>query len=238
MSSRTVAALELPHRYGDPAGQLELTDQLLSQVSGAEIAVLPECSLTGYLSDAGEFDLSGFAEPLEGPTAKALAGLARKHRIALAGPLIEEAGGELFNAFVVFDATGARVAHYRKRNPWMPEKWATAGALVNPLFEVAGLRITIAICFDVHFLQEDAAAPLAEADLLLFPSAWVDDEPGDARDTLLPEVARSFEVGILNANWGKGSPKVRGQGGSRLVSASGKAVRSTSSVLVAQLEVP
>ena len=238
MPTRTVAALELPHRYGDPGGQLELTDQLLGQVGGAQLALLPECALTGYLSETSGYDLSAFAEPIDGPTARALANLARKHRIALAGPLIELAGAERFNAFVVFDAKGERIAHYRKRNPWFPEAWATAGDLANPVFEVAGMRVTIAICFDVHFLKGDAPAQLEQADLLLFPSAWVEDGPVDSRDTLLPELARSFAVGILNANWGLGTPVVRGQGGSRLVAPSGRETRIASRVLVGEVEVP
>jgi predicted amidohydrolase len=237
MPTRTVAALELPHRFGDPVGQLELTDTLLLQARGAQLALLPECALTGYLSEGRDYDLSAFAEPLDGPTCGSLSKLARKHSLALAGPLIEASGEALFNAFVVFDATGALVAHYRKRNPWMPETWATAGELPNPVFEIAGMRITIAICFDVHFLGEDAPQQLAEADVLLFPSAWVDEDPVDARSTLLPELARTFGVGIVNANWGVGTPVIQGQGGSRIVSGAGLQRRSKGGVVLGELEV-
>ncbi len=220
--SPTVALLELPHRFGDPIAQLELTDALLGQVKGAALALLPECALTGYVSVTGDYDLGAFAEPLDGPTCTALSKLARKHRVALAGPVIEASGAERYNAFVVFDATGARIAHYRKRNPWMPETWATPGDLPNPLFEVAGLTMTIAICFDIHFLAVDAAVQLREADVLLFPSAWVDDDPTDSRGLLLPALAQRFDVGIVNANWGVGPPLTQGQGGSRLVAPTGQ----------------
>ena len=235
MPSRTVAAIELPHRCGDLAGQLALTDELLAQVRGAELAVLPECSLTGYLSPDGTCDLTPFAEPLDGRTAKAVAALAKKHRLALAAPLIEQDGAEIYNAFVVFDAAGNRLAHYRKRNPWMPEHWATPGGLANPMFEVAGLKVTISICFDVHFLADEAPRQLEEADLLLFPSAWVDEGPEDGRELLLLGLARQFEVAILNANWGVGVPRVAGQGGSRLVFPGGTAVRSAGRVLMGEV---
>ena len=231
----TVAALELPHRFGDPLAQLQLTDQLLSEARGAQLAVLPECGLTGYMSAAEDYDLRAFAEPLDGPTCKALAQLARKHSIALAGPLIEADGSVFYNAFVVFDSKGRRIAHYRKRNPWLPEKWAARGDLGNPIFEVGGLRITIAICFDVHFLAEDAGAQLRAADVLLFPSAWVDDEPGDSRDTLLPALARTFRISIVNANWGAGVPAVRGQGGSRIVAANGAQTKSAGRVVLGEV---
>lgn len=220
------AAIELPHRFGKVMDQLALTDELLGQARASfDLALLPECALTGYVSEAQDFDLSAFAEALDGPTAQALAGLAKKHGVALAGPLIERDGARLFNACVVFDAKGRRIAHYRKRNPWMPETWATPGDLPNPVFTVARTRCTIAICFDVHFLARDAAGALAEADVLLFPSAWVDDGPDDARAVQLPEVARDFEVGVVNANWGLGTPRIRGQGGSQLIGVDGDVLR-------------
>ncbi len=223
-----VAALELPHRYGDPTGQLALTDHMLAEAGRLDLALLNECALTGYVSETKDFDLSRFAEPLDGPTCGALSKLSKKHSVALAGPLVEQAGDARFNSFVVFDAKGALLAHYRKRNPWLPETWATAGDLPNPVFAVAGTKVTLAICFDVHFLAQDAAEQLFESDVLLFPSAWVDDEPGDGRSALLPDVARTFDVEIVNANWGIGAPRVRGQGGSRLVSRDGTEQRGPS----------
>jgi predicted amidohydrolase len=241
-SRLTVAALELPHRFGGVDAQLALVDRLLGQVGGAQLAVLPECALTGYVSQAGSYDLRPFAEPLEGRTALALSRLARAHDLALAGPLIEAEGSSTYNSFVVFDRTGARIAHYRKRHPWYAETWATAGAEGTPLFTVAGVLATIAICFDVHFLEADSTPALNQAQLLLFPSAWNNDEPADLRDTRLPQLARAFGVGIVNANWGVGTPRVPGQGDSRIVAASGRELARSSpadggAIAIAQLSL-
>ncbi len=86
-----VAALEIPARYDRAADNLALVDSLLSR-GPCDLALLPEASLTGYVSPQGDFDLSRFAEPKDGPTARALAELARKHRTHLVGPLIERDG--------------------------------------------------------------------------------------------------------------------------------------------------
>ena len=56
--------------------------------------------------------------------------------------------------------------------------------------------------------------------MLLFPSAWV--EKPDSRGTLLAGLARRFDVAIVNANWGIGTPRVPGQGGSRIVGRDGE----------------
>lgn len=217
-----VAALELPHRYGAVDRQLAAADALLARVAGADLVLLPEASLTGYLSPRGDFDLRPFAEPLEGPTAGRIAALAQKHRVALAAPIIERDGDRFFNSFVVFDRTGRRLAHYRKRHPWYPETWATPGDLGTPVFEVGDRKVTIAVCFDVHFLEEDCARELEASDVLLFPSAWV-EEDGDQRDERLPSLARAFGVTVVNANWGPGVPRVHGQGRSRIVGSDGQA---------------
>ena len=222
MPTLTFAALELPHRFGDAQAQLKLADRLLAEAHPADLAVLPECALTGYVSALGNHDLKAFAEPLDGPTSGRLADLARKHRLTLAGPLIESDGTRVFNSFVVFDPGGTRIAHYRKRNPFTVETWATPGDLGNPVFEIAGVRATIAICFDLHFLERDATEALTQAQVLLFPSAWVLEDGPDERDTRLPQIAEAFDVGIVNANWGVGSPLVKGQGDSRILDPQGR----------------
>jgi predicted amidohydrolase len=83
------------------------------------------------------------------------------------------------------------------------------------------------MCFDVHFLEGDAASELRAADVLLFPSAWV-EEGDDTRDALLPELSRAFDVAIVNANWGQGAPRIPGQGASRIVGRDGAEVARAS----------
>lgn len=217
--------LELPARFADSARALRQVDTLLRAGPPTELVVLPEASLTGYVSPRGDFDLTRFAEPLDGATATALAAMARAHRCHLVAPLIERDGGGLFNSVIGLAPDGTRWLHYRKRHPWYPETWATPGELPWPEVNVLGLRVTAAVCFDVHFLAEEAAGPLERADLLLFPSAWVDEAEGsDARPGHLVPLAQRFGVAVLNANWGAGRPAVLGQGGSLAIDSSGRIV--------------
>lgn len=219
-----LAVLQLAARFDRLAESLGAA-RALATAGPADLIVLPEASLTGYVGfrdGAPDFDLTRFAEPLEGPSFAAIAALARAADAFVAAPLIEDLGdGRVANAFVVVDRTGARVAHYRKRHPWMPETWATAGDAPPPLFEVDGVRVTLAICFDVHFLDDepDACARLAEADLFLFPSAWVEED--DSREPMLAALARRHQLAIANANWARGDVGIPGQGASRIVSRQG-----------------
>lgn len=216
-----MTALELPARWSAPKRALAQIDALLSSGPRTQLVLLPEASLTGYVSPQLDFDLTPFAQPLEGPIAQQLRALAMKHQTMLVGPLVERSPeGRLFNSQIGFDDTGARVLHYRKRHPWYPETWATPGQSAPPLVTLHGLTLTLAVCFDLHFLPDDAAEQLNAADLLLFSSAWV----GEGEDALRPKLtalATRFELSVVNANWGHGTPGIRGQGGSVIIDSHG-----------------
>lgn len=214
--------IELPARFGDREGQLALARHKVlerARRGGLDLALLPELALTGYLgasrSGAALETPARFAEPLDGPTTASLATLAREAGCAIAGPLVERDGDALYNSLVVVGRDGALLAHYRKRHPWYPETWATPGALPYPSFSLGGLAVTACICFDVHFVASEAGALLFASDVLLFPSAWVQEL--DRRAELLGELSQRFGLTIVNANWGEGEPRIAGQGGSRVV---------------------
>lgn len=219
-----ITVFELPARWREREAALADVDARLGRGAATDLVLLPEASLTGYVSPQGDFDLSALGEPLDGPTARALAGLAAKHGVHLVGPLIEADGARRYNAMVGFAPTGERVMHYRKRHPWIPETWATPGEAPHPVVELCGRRVTIATCYDVHFLPEEAAAELAAADVLLFPSAWV--ERVDTRRGLLRAIATEFSIAVVNANWAAGVVRVPGQGGSCVVDARGEVIAS------------
>ena len=216
-----LTALQLPARFDAVPEQLAFAETLLESGPRTDLILLPEAALTGYVSPEGDFDLTAFAEPLHGPTHSALAHLARRFDALVVGPLIERTPDGLFNALIAVAPDGTTALHYRKRHPWFPEKWATPGPAPSELFAWRGKTITAAICFDVHFLAEDAAPELTTADLLLFASAWVDDE-ADARPGLLQLLAKQHGVAVLNSNWGPGSPLIHGQGGSLFVDPQGQ----------------
>lgn len=218
--SLAIAALQLPAQWGEPAEQLARADSLLASAPRLDLVLLPEAALTGYVSPRGETDLRASAEPVGGFTTTALAALAAKHEVHVAGPLIESDGGAHYNTTLVVSPRGEIVARYRKRHPWFLETWATPGEEPLPLFEIAGKRVTIATCYDVHFIAAESGDALHAADVLLFPSAWVEEE--DSREQLLGELASTFRIAIVNANWGVGAPAVQGQGGSLIVSEAGE----------------
>jgi predicted amidohydrolase len=218
-----VTVLEVPARYGAVDAQLGWIREALDAKAPGDVVVLPEAAITGYVSPTLDFDLSRFAEPLEGRQLDGLRALAHDFETTVIGPIIERDGDRCFNSQLVVAPSGELRAHYRKRHPWYPETWATPGDRPWPQFELDGLRCTLAVCFDVHFLAEGAAEVLADADVLFFCSAWVDDAQ-DSRPSHLSPLAQRFSVQVVNANWGLGVPRVPGQGGSLVLNAEGAIV--------------
>jgi predicted amidohydrolase len=215
-----VTVLELPATWGDPAAALARVDALLAGGAPTDLVLLPEQSLTGYVSPQGDFDAARFAEPLDGPTATALAALARRRAVHLVAPLVLAEQGAIYNAALSFAPDGALGFVYRKRHPWLPEHWASPGIAAPPVVRIRGLAVTICICYDVHFVAAESARLLGNADLLLFPSAWVDEHA--TRIPLLTRLARRFGVAVANANWGPGVVRLRGQGDSIVIDARGE----------------
>jgi predicted amidohydrolase len=216
-----VSVLELPARWDGARAGLAEVDALLAEAE-TDLAVLPELALTGYVSPEGDFDVRRFAEPIDGPTVRAAAAVAARHRVHLMLPLVLEEGGRFYNATVVLTPAGEVAATYRKRHPWFPEMWATPGGREPPVVRICGVRVTMATCFDGHFLARDGARALRGADLLAFTSAWVDEE--DSRMPLLRSLARAFRIAVANANWGPGVVEVPGQGGSCILDERGETI--------------
>lgn len=215
-----LTVLELAARWGEADRVLDEVDARIAAGPATDLVLLPEAALHGYVSPEGDFDLTRFAEPLDGPTAQRCAAIAHARGVHLVAPLVLREGAALYNAIVCFGPEPVFV--YRKRHPWYPETWATPGPEAPPLVEIAGRTVTAAICFDVQFLAEDAVRELTAADVLLFPSAWVEEV--DSRPQLLSTLARQFGVTIANANWAPGVVRIAGQGGSSIYSPRGERI--------------
>lgn len=214
-----ITVLEMAARWGDPGDALDEVAARLAAGPATDLVLLPEAALCGYVSPQGVFDPTPFAEPLDGPTAARCAELAAAHRTHLVAPLVLREEDDVYNAMACFDPDGALAFVYRKMHPWIPETWATPGYQLPPVVELGGHLVTLAICYDLHFLPDDAAAELHRAELLLFPSAWV--ERPDMRAARLSLLARRYDLFIANANWAPGVVAIPGQGGSCLISPDG-----------------
>jgi predicted amidohydrolase len=239
-----VAAVQCASEFGQPAKNREKLAGLVKNAAyhGAAIVVLPETSVTGYMTpdlkktwQAGKrvitaglegVDPSAAAETVPGPSTEFFGKLADELGIYLTVPLLEvdKRTGQYFNTSVLLGPDGRILIHYRKRNPWPWAEigWATPGDLGNPVADTPWGRLGCLICFDIHKQAEIMAAK--KIDILLYSIAWVDRPKSDWFAKRLPDIARQSGFAIVASNWTV--PKVPdpvwyGYGQSRIIGSDG-----------------
>jgi len=177
-----------------PVQRLERLDDRLSCIDGAvsDIVLCPELFLSGY--DVGPKILA-YAEPADGTSLKRASEIARKYRTALAIGYPEQDGDVLYNAVAVIGKSGERLLDYRKRvlPPGFEGDTFTPGN-VPGIFELAGHRVAVLICYDVEFPEFVREAANAGANLVLAPTALKSKWTFVARK-MIP--TRAFENGVF-----------------------------------------
>ncbi|MFP8883431.1 carbon-nitrogen family hydrolase [Streptomyces mangrovi] len=161
---------------------------LVREQTASDLVVLPE------LWTVGAFAFDSFeagAEPLDGPTARAMSEAAREARVWLhAGSVVERAehdggpggtgggtggGTALYNTSLVFSPDGERVAAYRKIHRFGFDRGEatlmSAGA--EPVtVDLPGITLGLATCYDLRFPELFRALTDAGARALVIPAGW------------------------------------------------------------------
>jgi predicted amidohydrolase len=141
--------------------------------AGASLVVLPEIWNVGYFA-FDEYDRK--AEPLDGPTVEAMAGLADEYGVYVhAGSIVERDGDDLYNASVLVDADGEVAAVYRKVHLFGYE--SDEQRLLTPGEEAVTAdtsfgTVGMATCYDLRFPELFREMAAAGARLVLVTSAW------------------------------------------------------------------
>lgn len=187
---------------------------------GLDVVLCPELFACGY--HIGD-DIARLAEPAEGPFMQAVQALAARTGTAVLYGYAERDGDLVFNSAQLVGPTG-RMAHHRKLViPPGPETGRFAEGQGCALFEFAGMRCAILICYDAEFPEGPRAAALAGAEVLFVPTA-LSVEWGIVSHEVMP--ARGFENGLwlLYANHAGEENGLRYYGGSRIVGPVGQSV--------------
>jgi deaminated glutathione amidase len=173
--------------------------------TGARLVALPE--VWTYLGpDAGNRDA---AEPIPGPTIERLAERARRHGIYLhCGSVYERAAGEprLFNTTVVVDPSGEIVAKYRKIHMFdvdlagaesYRESATNAPGDEIVTFDLDGVTIGLAICYDLRFPELFRILALRGAEVIVLPAAFTLTTGKDHWEVLIRARAIENQVFML-----------------------------------------
>ncbi len=163
----------------DPAANTEKAAALVADAArrGAEVVCLPEMYRSQYFCQSETHAFFDLAEPADGPSAQALAKVAKQHGVAVVVPIFERrAPGLYHNSAVVLDADGSVAGLYRKMHipddPAFYEKfYFTPGDLGFKAVDTRHGRIGTLICWDQWYPEGARLTARAGAAVLFYPTA-------------------------------------------------------------------
>lgn len=172
MKPLKIATVQFENRSGDKTYNLSVIGSLSQQAAatGADVISFHECSITGY-TFARKLDREQMLELAEelpdGPSIKKLQEFAETYNIViLAGLFEKDSEGNMFKAYVCVDKTGM-IARHRKLHPFINSNLLPGNAYT--VFEIAGWKCGILICYDNNIIENVRATKLLGADIIFMP---------------------------------------------------------------------
>lgn len=195
----------------DKQANLRHVEQLMREAIEAtrpDLVAIPE--VFTYLGGTVE-GARASAEALPGgPAYNMLQGLAREYGVHIHGGSLNERDGErFFNTTVVFNPAGEQIARYRKihmfdvvtpdGNVYRESATYTAGREIVT-YEVGGVRVGCAICYDLRFAEIFLALAKAGAEVIILPAAFTMITGRDHWEVLLRARAIETQAYVLAPN--------------------------------------
>lgn len=170
-----ISSVQFHPTVGDIDGNLKKIALMVNRAAkaGSKLVVLPEICDIGYELKA----IAGHARTFPNESTETLSDIARSNNVAIVAGLAEKKSEGLFNASVVFDATGKIVAKYYKTHlcPIPPLNEPTVfkyGPFISDVTDVAGLKLGLTICYDIRFPEVYRKLAVAGAQVIANPSAF------------------------------------------------------------------
>ena len=186
MANLTVAALQLALDSPDEADNIAAVAALVEQAAaqGAQIVLPPELFSGPYFCKVEDEALFALARPTDQhPSVIAMRNLAAKLKIAIPTSFFERDGHHYYNTLAMINDRGDILGTYRKSHipdgPGYEEKfYFRPGNDGFKVWDVAGTRIGVGICWDQWYPECARVMALMGAELLLYPTA-IGSEPYD-----------------------------------------------------------
>ena len=181
MAITKIACAQIDCRIGDVASnRAKIIDRIREAAEqGAKLVILPECATTGYAFESLE-EAAEVAEPLDGPTASAIARVCEETGTYAIVGFIEKDGSRYFNAAMVTGPEGIRGSYRKVHMPYIgADRFLTPGDKPFEVFDLSIGRVGVLICYDMSFPEASRALKLLGAELIALPTNW---PPGARRN--------------------------------------------------------
>jgi predicted amidohydrolase len=217
-----VAAVQM-RSTRDLDANLKHTRDLLRQCAadGVQVAVFPECSVTGYFDDL----IPKLTAEQLAAAEKQVAAACQEFRVAAVVGMPWRAGENLFNSAIVIDETGKVVERYHKVQ--LAEKWPSWGDHLS-VFRLHGVPCSIIICHDERYPELVRLPVLAGSRVVFYLSHESSLQQEAKLNPYRAQIqARAVENGvfIVHANAPANADATGSHGQSRLIAPDGNILK-------------
>jgi predicted amidohydrolase len=195
-----VAVAQMEPKLAEKERNLDTALERLEEAAaaGAQLLVLPECAIPGYMFDSADEALP-YAEEIPGPTTEAFERECARLGVHAITGLLERDGDTLYNAAILVGPDGL-IGSYRKTHlPFLGvDRFVTPGDEFK-VFDTALGRIGLIICYDLRFPEVTRTLALQGADMVALPTNF----PMAAKlqcDVIAPARAAENRIYLLVAN--------------------------------------
>jgi N-carbamoylputrescine amidase len=191
MAEITVAALQLALGSSDEQDNIAAVSALVEEAAakGAQVIQPPELFSGPYFCKVEDDRFFALARPTaEHPSVIAMQKLAKGLGVAIPTSFFERDGQHYYNTLAMIDAEGAILGTYRKSHipdgPGYEEKfYFRPGNDGFKVWDVAGTRIGVGICWDQWYPETARVMALKGAEVLFYPTAIGSEPHDDTMDT-------------------------------------------------------
>ena len=168
-----ISILQFKPNFGNILENFKTVNKLINYLTleSPDIIVLPELWSTGFYPKP----VLNFADHNGKEICDFLATLSNKHNVNIVGgTVIVQENDKIYNRSYIFNRTGKNVATYDKIHLFSMSKENevfSAGYDV-PIFEIDGVKSSIAVCYDIRFPELIRDVALNDIFILFLPAAW------------------------------------------------------------------
>jgi (R)-amidase len=165
----TVAAVSVESRIRDVDGNLQRVEFWTRRAADAhaDLVLFPETAVTAWWASR---EVRACAEPLDGPSIRRLIALAKELNVVMAVGMTERDGDKVYITQVLLDGDGVIGAHRKSDLASGEEKTWDRGHDAS-VFEVKGVKVGIAICYESVNPPTCARLKANGAEVILAPYA-------------------------------------------------------------------
>jgi predicted amidohydrolase len=177
-STVTVAAVQMEVKWLEPEANARAMAEWIGRATaagGVDLVVFPELASSGYVTTRDPAFMRRYyraAEPVPGPTTRALGEAARQHGVHVVVGVLEanpSVAGTMANTAVLIGSDGSVVGAYRKTHLPGEEKHYFSAGTQLPVFDTPLGRIGLLVCADNSFPEAARVLALRGAEIVVVP---------------------------------------------------------------------